>query len=141
MPRPAITRINGGVQVAANTTNKNNGFYAPQLTTVQRDAIPARTLTNGAIIYNTTLGIYQFYQVINAVSTWANLSVSTSAATGVGLITGSPITIPTGVQAAVEVAGNQVDGFIYFSPAGGANANVFRVYGNGAWKTVTTVPG
>ena len=60
MPRPPITRFSSLV-VNNSPTNKNNGFYAPQLTTVQRDAIPATTLVNGAIIYNTTLNIFQLY--------------------------------------------------------------------------------
>ena len=131
MPRAAITRINGGLQVATNTTT-NNGFYAPQLTTAQRDAIPAGTLTNSAIIYNTTLNVFQSYQTIGVASAWVNLSATTSAATGVGLVNGTPWTLPSGTQAQVEVPGNQIDGFIYYRTDG----NTIRIRVGGAWLTI-----
>ena len=79
MPRTPVTRINGAFQVQANTaTNlKNNGFYAPQLTTAQIAGISVGTLMNGAIVYNTTTGSYQIYQARDfaapTVYTWANL--------------------------------------------------------------------
>jgi hypothetical protein len=132
MPRSAITRINGGLQVAANTTNKNNGFYAPQLTTAQRDAIPAGTLTNSAIIYNTTLNVFQSYQTIGANSVWVNLSATTSAATGVGLVNGTPWTLPSGTGGAVEVGANEINGFIYYRTDG----DTIRIRVAGAWRTI-----
>ena len=61
MPKPAITRV-PNLAITPVSTNKNNGLYAPQLTTTQRDAIPATTLANGAIVYNTTTGQFQVYQ-------------------------------------------------------------------------------
>lgn len=131
MPRSAITRINGGLQVAANATNKNNGFYAPQLTTVQRNAIPATTLVNGAIIYNTTTNTFQNYT--NGV--WNNLNSSVATA-GVGLVAGSsPVILPSGADAAVEVPANQINGFIY----NGTTSNTTRLRQNGAWVTVSTI--
>ena len=130
MPRSAITRINGGLQVATNTTNKNNGFYAPQLTTVQRDAIPAATIVNGAIIYNTTTNTFQNYT--NGV--WNNLNSSVATA-GVGLVAGSsPVILPSGPDAQVEVGANAIAGFIYY----GATSDTIRLRQNGAWVTVTT---
>ena len=130
MPRSAITRINGGLQVATNTTNKNNGFYAPQLTTVQRDAIPAATIVNGAIIYNTTTNTFQNY--INGF--WNNLNSSVATA-GEGLVAGSsPVILPSGADVAVEVLENEIDGFIYY----GTTSNTTRLRQNGAWVTVTT---
>ena len=76
MPKPAITRINGGLQVAANTTNKNNGFYAPQLTAAQIAAIPAATLVNGAIVYDTDANLLKTF--VNG----ALVDVSTGAGAG-----------------------------------------------------------
>lgn len=129
MPRSAITRINGGLQVAANTTNKNNGFYAPQLTAAQRDAIPAATLVNGAVIYNTTTNTFQNYT--NGV--WNNLNSSVATA-GVGLVAGSsPVILPSGADAQVEVGANEINGFIY----NGTTSNTTRLRQNGAWVTVT----
>jgi hypothetical protein len=52
MPKPAITTFSS-VAVKPSSTNKDNGLYAPQLTTAQIAAIPANTLVNGAIVYNT----------------------------------------------------------------------------------------
>ena len=131
MPRSAITRINGGLQVATNTTNKNNGFYAPQLTTVQRDAIPAATIVNGAIIYNTTTNTFQNYT--NGV--WNNLNSSVATA-GVGLVAGSsPVILPSGTAVAVEVVANEIAGFIYYN----TTANTFKARTNAAWVTVTVV--
>ena len=131
MPRSAITRINGGLQVAANATNKNNGFYAPQLTTVQRDAIPAATLVNGAIIYNTTTNTFQNYT--NGL--WNNLNSSVATA-GVGLVAGSsPVILPSGPRATVEVPANQIAGFTYYDTTN----NVTRTRNNVNWQTITTV--
>ena len=60
MTVPAITRINGGLEVVAKpSSTTNNGFYAPKLSTVRRDAI---TASEGAIIYNTDTLLYQVYQ-------------------------------------------------------------------------------
>jgi hypothetical protein len=129
MPRSAITRINGGLQVATNTTNKNNGFYAPQLTTVQRDAIPAATIVNGAIIYNTTTNTFQNYT--NGV--WNNLNSSVATA-GVGLVAGSsPVILPSGAAVDVEVGGNEIAGFTYYDTTN----NVTRTRDNAAWLTIT----
>ena len=129
MPRSAITRINGGLQVAANATNKNNGFYAPQLTTAQRDAIPATTLVNGAIIYNTATNTFQNYTN----GAWNNLNSSVATA-GVGLVAGSsPAILPSGTAVAVEVAANEIAGFIYYN----TTANTFKARTNAAWVTVT----
>ena len=52
MPKPAITTFSS-VAVKPSSTNKDNGLYAPQLTTAQIAAIPANTLVNGALVYDT----------------------------------------------------------------------------------------
>ena len=71
MTRPNVTRVSN-LQISPVPSNKNNGFYAPQLTTAQINAIPATTLVNGAIVYNTTTNLFQLYQ--NGV--WSNLTVT-----------------------------------------------------------------
>ena len=52
MPKPAITTFSS-VAVKPSSTNKDHGLYAPQLTAAQIAAIPANTLVNGAIVYDT----------------------------------------------------------------------------------------
>jgi len=129
MTVPAITRINGGLEVVAKSSaTTNNGFYAPQLTTVQRDAI---TASNGAIIYNTDTLLFQVRQ--NA--TWNTLT-SSSTAIGTGLVAGSsPVLIPSGTEAAVEVAANEVNGFTYYDTTN----NVLTARIDGAWVVIATV--
>lgn len=52
--------------------------------------------------------------------------------TGVGLTSGIPIGLPRGPRAAVEVAGNQVNGFLYYDTTN----NIARKYNNGAWANL-----
>ena len=128
MPRPAITTFSS-LAVKESPTNKDNGFYAPQLTTAQRDAIPATTLVNGAIIYNTATNTFQNYTN----GAWNNLNSSVATA-GVGLVAGSsPAILPSGTAVAVEVAANEIAGFIYYN----TTANTFKARTNAAWVTVT----
>lgn len=61
MPKPAITRV-PNLAITPVSTNKNNGLYAPQLTTAQIAAIPAAAVANGGIVYNTTINTFQVYQ-------------------------------------------------------------------------------
>jgi hypothetical protein len=93
MPRPAITRV-PNLAISPVTSNKNNGFYAPQLNTVQRDAIPVATLINGCIIYNTTTATFQNYTN----GAWNNVNSSPATlGVGVGLAAGSsPVILPSG---------------------------------------------
>lgn len=182
MSKAPITRVSG-LSVTPSSTNKNNGLYAPQLTTTQITAIPAATLINGAILYNSTTNLYQGYQsgalvnfptsplaqggnlvvqssaadpaggssvageiYYNTGSTlfrvyqnavWSSLYANITAATGVGLVPGnSPFSFPSGTSAAVEVAGNQVNGFIYYN----TTTNLPRAYLNGAWTTLVASP-
>jgi hypothetical protein len=75
-----ITKLSG-LDIAPDPQNKNNGFYAPGLTTAQRDAIPGDTIRNGGIIYNTEQNTFQTY----AQGTWNNLaSYRTGAITDIG---------------------------------------------------------
>jgi len=61
MPKPAITTFSS-VAVTQSPTNKDNGLYAPELTQAQIDAIPADTLRNGAIVYNTSIDFFLLYE-------------------------------------------------------------------------------
>lgn len=134
MPKVAITRVTG-LSVTPNTTttiSKNTGLYAPQLTPAQIAAIPAATLVNGAIVYNTTTNLYNIYQN----GAWFTLNSSPTTVSGIGLVAGnSPFLFPSGTAATVEVAANQVNGFMYYN----TTANTIKARVNGAWVTVTTV--
>lgn len=128
MPRPAITRINGGFQVAANTTtNDNNGLYVPQLTTVQRDAIPAATLTNGTIIENTTTKTFE----IRATYVTADVGVTTSAWLPLG------VPVMTAVQGGFFEAANIIPGQMYIQSDGVPNG-ILRIHNGGAWASIAT---
>ena len=72
-----------------------NGFYPPQLTTAQRDAIPTPSvLRGGALIFTTDAGgagITQLYQR----NGWGAIFTTTTVATGEGLGNGSsPFGLP-----------------------------------------------
>jgi hypothetical protein len=129
MTVPAITRINGGLEVVAKpSSTTNNGFYAPKLSTVRRDAI---TASEGAIIYNTDTLLYQVYQS----GAWYALT-SSSTDIGAGLVAGSsPVFIPSGTKAAVEVAANEVDGFVYYDTTN----DVLTARIGAAWLVIATV--
>jgi hypothetical protein len=126
MPRPAITRINGGLQVAPITTNKNNGFYPPQLTTAQRDAIPAGTLANGTAIYNTTTNTFQ---------TYATYATGANATTSAWLPLGS-IPVMTAAQGVFFEAANAIPGQMYLQTDA---AQPLKIHGGAAWRTIATV--
>lgn len=131
MPRPAITRV-PNLAISPVTSNKNNGLYLPPLTTVQRDAIPPAAIANGCSIYNTTANSSQAY--IGGV--WKNINSSVApVGVGVGLVAGSTaVILPSGINNTVEVADNQINGFIYY----GTTTNSIRARVNGAWVTVQT---
>ena len=75
-----ITKLSS-LDIYPDPHNKNNGFYVPQVTTAQRDAIPSDTIRNGGIIYNTEQNTFQTY----AQGTWNNLaSYRTGAITDIG---------------------------------------------------------
>jgi hypothetical protein len=120
MPKANISRLTGlDIQPDPNYPNSPHGFYVPQLTTAQRDKLTTVAnggeLRNGAVIYNTTANAYQAYQVVNGASVWVNLNTGpATTATGVGLTSGTPLVLPSGPRANVEVAENQVVGFTYY---------------------------
>lgn len=162
MPLPAITRVSN-LQVSPSSTNKNNGFYAPQLTTTKRDAIP--TPVNGLLIYNTTTNTFQAYQ--NGV--WTNLTTgdatvlnapvlatvnAPAVANGIIYYDSTTNELTTGVNGAyvsvytspLAQTGNLVMQSLAADPAGGSSvvgevyyntvSNTVRAYINGAWDTV-----
>ena len=65
---------------------------------------------------------------------WESVTTNISTATGVGL-SSSPFSIPSGTRVAVEVAANQVNGFIYNDTTN----NQVRGYINTQWMTLFTV--
>jgi len=127
MSKPAITRVSN-LAITPSSTNKNNGFYAPQLTAAQIAAIPAATLVNGAIIYNTTTNTFQNY--INGA--WNNLNSSVATPTGVGLASGTAFVLPSGTRIAVEVAANEINGFVYYDTTN----TIPRTYINNGWANL-----
>ena len=75
-----ITKLSS-LDISPDPHNKNNGFYVPQVTTAQRDAIPSNTIRNGGIIYNTEQNTFQTY----AQGSWNSLaSYRTGAITDIG---------------------------------------------------------
>jgi hypothetical protein len=48
-----ITKLSS-LDITPDPNSKYNGFYLPQLTNAERDAIPADALRNGGLIYNIT---------------------------------------------------------------------------------------
>jgi hypothetical protein len=123
------------------TNNPNATFAIPNLTTAQRNSLknvtpytavigqPAVTVKPGTEIFNISTGFAQVFQQ----GVWQNISTTSSVATGVGLTNGTPFTLPSGTNANVEVAVNQVNGFMYY----GTTSNTIRAWVNGAWGTIT----
>jgi hypothetical protein len=102
---------------------------------VESHAANPGTNVTGTIYYNTASN--QF--IVRTTTTWNILFSSTSAATGVALTNGTPITLPSGPAATVEVAANQVVGFEYYNTAGTATQPVgHRAYVGTAWQSVYT---
>lgn len=131
MPKAAISRSTGlDIQPDPKLTSSVHGFYVPQLTTAQIANIADDELRNGLMTYNPTTNNYQFLRN----SILVNVNTSSNQASGVGL-NGTPFFFPSGVNAAVEVAGNQVENFAYR----GTTSNTLRIYLNAGWHTITTV--
>ncbi len=125
------------------TNNPNATFAIPNLTAAQiaklenvmpyvpTNGAPAVTIKPGTEIFNITTGFSQVFQK----GVWQNISTTSSAATGVGLTNGTPFTLPSGEGANVEVAGNQVNGFMYYN----LTSTTIRAWVNDEWVTITTV--
>ena len=124
----------------AGTTNPNATLAVASVTQGQRDKLENVTpytvgantnvrVKNGTMVFNITTGMFQIFIGGN----WVNVFLNASTATGVGLITGCPLILPSGTAVAVEVAANQVPGFIYYN----TTANTIKYRDNAAWKTIT----
>ena len=138
-----ITQFSG-ITITSNqttgTSNRNATLAVVNVTQAQRDLLQNVTpyvvngitvkVKNGTMIYNITTGLFQLFRN----GQWENISTNITTATGVGL-TSSPFSIPSGPRAAVEVAANQVNGFIYNDTTN----NDVRGYINTQWMTLFSV--
>lgn len=138
-----ITQFSG-ITITSNqttgTTNKNATLAIVNVTQAQRDLLQNVTpyvvnavtvkVKNGTMIYNITTGLFQLFRN----GQWENISTNITTATGVGL-TSSPFSIPSGPRASVEVAANQINGFIYNDTTN----NDVRGYINTQWMTLFSV--
>ncbi len=101
------------------TTNINATFAVSNVTTAQRDLLENVTpyvvngvtvrIKEGTIIFNISVDKLQMFRN----GGWESITTNISTATGVGL-SSSPFSIPSGPSDTVEVAANQVNGFIYY---------------------------
>jgi hypothetical protein len=122
------------------TNNLNATFAVSNVTTAQRDLLQNVTpyvvngatvrIKEGTIIFNISFDKLQMFRN----GGWESVTTNISTATGVGL-SSSPFSIPSGTRAAVEVAANQVNGFIYNDTTN----NQVRGYINTGWMTLFTV--
>ena len=138
-----ITQFSG-ITITSNqttgTTNKNATLAVVNVTQAQRDLLQNVTpyvvngvtvkVKNGTMIYNITSDLFQLFRN----GQWENISTNITTATGVGL-TSSPFSIPSGPRANVEVAANQINGFIYNDTTN----NDVRGYINTQWMTLFSV--
>lgn len=121
MPKPAITRV-PNLAITPVSTNKNNGLYAPKLTTAQIVAIPASALTPGGIVYNTDTNTFQVY---------ASYITAAGVTTSAWLPLGIPVM--TAAQGVFFEAVNTIPGQMYIR----SDTNIVRVY-IAAWRSITT---
>ena len=140
-----ITQFSG-ITITSNqttgTTNKNATLAVVNVTQAQRDLLQNVTpytatnativkVKNGTMIYNITTSTFQIFNG----GSWVNVFLNATTATGVGLVTGCPLILPSGTSALVEAAPNQVPGFIYYN----TTANTIKYRNNAAWATITAV--
>lgn len=138
-----ITALSGLTITSDQTLGTNNQsatFAVSNVTTAQRDLLQNVTpyivngvtvrIKEGTIIFNISVDKLQMFRN----GGWESVTTNISAATGVGLLS-APFSIPSGTRAAVEVAANQVNGFIYNDTTN----NQVRGYINTQWMTLFTV--
>ncbi len=137
-----VTVVNGAIYYDSTTnklTSGVNGAYVSVYTSplaqggnlVMQSANANPAGVEGEVYYNTVLDVVRVY--INGA--WNTVNTSFQTATGVGITTGTALTLPGGVPGNVEVAGNEVLGFIYHDDT---NNRIRTWIGSPAtWKTVT----
>ena len=136
-----ITNLSGLTITSDQTTGTNNPnatFAIANLTQTQINALENVTpytvngntvkVKPGTMVFNITTGQYQIF---TALAQWENISTNITTATGIGL-TSSPFSVPAGTSTAVEVAANQVNGFVYYA----TDLQEVRAYIAGAWMTL-----
>ncbi len=139
--RDAIPTKTNGLIIFNSDTNtfqayQNGGFVSLYTSPVAQDgnlvlqslAADPAVGVNGEMYYNTNFGVVR----IRLADLWENLNASRQTATGVGITNGTALTLPSGNKSLVEVAGNQVPGFMYYENGGDG----IRAWINGAWVTV-----
>jgi hypothetical protein len=135
-----ITAFSGLTITSDQTTGTSNRyatFAVSNVTTAQRDLLENVTpytvngttvkIKEGTIIFNIDVKALQIFRS----GQWENANTNISTATGAGL-SSSPFSIPSGPRADVEVAANQVNGFIYNDTTN----NLIREYINSRWNTI-----
>jgi hypothetical protein len=137
-----ITALSGLTITSDQTSGTSNPyatFAVSSVTTTQRDLLENVTpytangttvkIKEGTIIFNITVGNLQMFRD----GAWENITTNITTATGVGL-SSAPFSIPSGTKADVEVAANQVEGFIYYD----TTDNDVRGYIDANWMTLFT---
>ena len=138
-----ITQFSGITITSDQTTGSNNPqatFAVSSLTQTQINnlenvtsyTVGANTVKvkPGTMVFNITSNIFQIF--INGV--WQNVFSVNTTATGIGLTNRAPFVYPSGQKENVEVAANQLNGFIYMQSDAG---NALRIYQNNKWGTIT----
>jgi hypothetical protein len=138
-----ITQFSGITITSDQTTGTNNPnatFTVANLTQEQIKNLQNVTpyvvneetvkIKEGTIIFNISVDKLQMFRN----GGWESITTNISTATGVGL-SSSPFSIPSGTKANVEVASNQVNGFIYNDTTN----NQVRGYINSKWMTLFSV--
>ena len=138
-----ITALSGLTITSDQTSGTSNPyatFAVSSVTTTQRNllenVIPYTVdgttvkIKEGTIIFNITVGTLQMFRN----GAWENITTNITTATGVGL-SSAPFSIPSGTNGTVEVADNEVEGFIYYNTT---NSDV-RGYIDAQWMTIFSV--
>ncbi len=129
-------RLTGAAHIDG-LVNALGGLVAGEMTTTQRDTLPAGKAPSGIIIFNTTLNIYQWNSGTDAGRIWETLGLGTHAAThlpGGTDVLNYPLINLRGTLAARPAASSTNNGLLYFAydDQGGT---IYRSTG-AAWEKV-----